>query len=75
LKLHRDYPVDRIAQAVAQALEYGCAHADGVLLCLRQLMHPDSQPSPIDLNRWPELVAVATQAPDLHCYDRLLQEG
>jgi len=74
LKLHRDHPADLVAQAVAQALEYGCAHADGVQLCLHQLMHPQSPLSPIDLSNWPELVGVGVQAPDLHCYDRLLEK-
>jgi len=73
LKLHHDHPADLIAEAVGQALEYGCAHADGVELCLRQLKNPDSSVSPIDLTDWPQLIAVATQAPDLRCYDQLLE--
>ena len=72
LKLHRDHPADLVIRAVSQALEYGCAHADGVELCLRQLTSPSPPVSPIDLSNWPKLVAVGTQAPDLHCYDRLL---
>jgi len=73
LKLHQGHPADLIAQAIEQALEYGCAHADGVELCLHQLMNPETPVSPIDLVRWPELVAVGTQIPDLQCYDRLLE--
>ena len=73
LKLHQDHPADLIAQAIEQALEYGCAHADGVELCLHQLINPETPVSPIDLVRWPELVAVGTQTPDLQCYDRLLE--
>ena len=73
LKLHRDHPADLIAEAVDQALEYGCAHADGVELCLHQLKNPDWSVSPIDLTDWPQLIAVATQAPDLRCYDQLLE--
>ena len=73
LKLHQDHPADLIAQAIEQALEYGCAHADGVNLCLHQLMNPETPVSPIDLVRWPELVGVGTQTPDLQCYDRLLE--
>jgi hypothetical protein len=73
LKLHQDHPADLIAQAIEQALEYGCAHADGVNLCLHQLMKPETPVSPIDLVRWPELVGVGTQTPDLQCYDRLLE--
>jgi len=74
LKLHRDHPADLVAQAVAQALEYGCAHIDGVQLCLRQLMSPELPVSPIDLVSWPELVAVGIQEPDLACYDQLLEK-
>lgn len=73
LELHQDHPADLIAQAIEQALEYGCAHADGVKLCLHQLMNPEMSVSPIDLVRWPELVGVGTQTPDLQCYDRLLE--
>ena len=72
LKLHQDHPADLVAQAVGQALEYGCAHADGVQLCLRQLMHPESPLAPIDLTQWPELEVVAIPAPDLQRYDQLL---
>jgi len=73
LKLHHDHPADLVTQAIGQAVEYGCAHADGVQLCLHPLMHPGSLVVPIDLTRWPQLVAVGTQAPDLHCYEQLLE--
>jgi len=36
LKLHQEHPAALVAQAVEQALEYGCVHADGV--------HPLSPP-------------------------------
>ena len=52
---------------------HSCAHADGVRLCLGQLMNPETPVSPIDLVRWPELLAVGTQQPDLQCYDQLLE--
>jgi transposase len=73
LKLHQHYPADVITQAVEQALAYGCAHADGVKLCLHQLMEPDLPVSSIDLVRWPELLGVGVQTPDLQCYDQLLE--
>ncbi|MFQ6101920.1 MAG: hypothetical protein ACE5OS_11905 [Anaerolineae bacterium] len=38
LKLHQNYPADLVTQAVEQALAYGCAHVDGVKLCLHQLL-------------------------------------
>lgn len=73
LKLHRDHPADLIARAVTEALEYGCAHADGVRLCLRQLTSPEMPVSPIDLTEWPKLVSVGAQVPDLTRYDQLLE--
>ncbi|MBC7251261.1 MAG: IS21 family transposase [Anaerolineae bacterium] len=72
LKLHGRYPAALVTQAVEQALQYGCAHADGVELCLRQLLNPGSPASPLDLSPWPQLMGVGEQAPDLHCYDQLL---
>ena len=72
LRLHHEYPDDQIAQAVSQALEYGCGHLDGVQLCLRQLTEPDISIPAIDLAAWPQLVDVGTQEPDLSCYDQLL---
>jgi transposase len=73
LKLHQDHPANLLAQAVTQALEYGCGHADGVRLCLHQLMGTERPVSPIDLTSWPQLVAVGSQVPDLHRYDQLLE--
>jgi hypothetical protein len=57
---------------VAQALEYGCAHANGVRLCLHQLQHPETPPTPLDLTRLPKLAAVAQQPPDVRRYEQLL---
>ena len=73
LKLHSEHPADLIAQAVTQALEYGCGHLDGIQLCLRQLTEePGTSISAIDLTKWPQLVDVGTQEPDLSRYDQLL---
>jgi transposase len=73
LELHQEHPANLVAQAVEQALEYGCIHADGVTLCLRHLLEPKgSMPS----LRWaepPPWAAVGEQGPDLACYDRLLE--
>jgi hypothetical protein len=57
---------------VEQALEYGCVHADGVELCLRQLLHPEALPPPLSVAGQPLWAAVAAEPPDLTCYDRLL---
>lgn len=74
LKLHRDHPADQITAAIAQALEYGCAHADGVRLCLHQLLSPDAPIPALDLTARPQLLGVGAQPPDLSRYDRLLEQ-
>jgi hypothetical protein len=73
LKLHRDHPARMVAQAVEQALEYGCIHADGVELWLRQLSVPDTAPVPLSLVDMPQWAAVGEQPPNLNCYDQLLE--
>jgi transposase len=73
LKLHRDHPAKLVAQAVEQALEYGCIHADGVKLCLRQLLNPDTPAPSLNLIDRPQWAAVGEQPPDLNCYDQLLE--
>lgn len=75
LDLHRDHPAEQIQQAIERALEYGCPHADGVVLCLHQLSEPDSDVLSLDLSDHPNLIDVATQEPDLACYDQLLTGG
>jgi transposase len=72
LSLHSEHPPERVQQAVEQALAYGCPHADVVTLCLHQLAEPEPVLLSLDLSDHPELLEVATQAPDLACYDRLL---
>jgi len=74
LRLHAQYPPELVEQAVAQALEYGCPHADGVALCLRQLLHPEPSVAALDLRGQPHLDSDMA-APDLHCYERLLAGG
>jgi len=72
LKLHQTHPPERVAQAVAQALEYGCIHADGVELCLRQLLNPEPLVLPLVWGEQPAWADVGKQRPDLHCYEQLL---
>jgi hypothetical protein len=54
-------------------LEYGCIHADGVKLCLRQLLNPDTPAPSLNLIDLPQWAAVGEQPPDLNCYDQLLE--
>jgi hypothetical protein len=73
LELHKEHPPSLVAQAIEQALEYGCAHADGVTLCLHQLLEPESKMPALNWTEPPPWAAVGEQAPDLTCYDRLLE--
>jgi transposase len=72
LSLHKRYPPDVLEQAVTQALDYGCLHADGVELCVRQLMQPEVPFPTLDLSAHPKLGEFGTQPPDLSRYDQLL---
>jgi transposase len=73
LNLHKEHPAGLVAQAIEQALAYGCTHADGVLLCLHHLLEPEKPIPSLDWNEPPPWAAVGEQAPDLACYDRLLE--
>jgi hypothetical protein len=73
LKLHRDHPAKLVAQAIEQALEYGCVHADGVKLCLRQLLKPETPMRSLSLADLPQWASVGEQPPDLTRYDQLLE--
>lgn len=72
LQLHQTHPGHLIEQAIAQALDYRCAHADGVILCLNRLLTPESIPAPLDLHDRPHLAAVGVQAVNVGQYDVLL---
>ncbi|MHC4752296.1 MAG: IS21 family transposase [Planctomycetota bacterium] len=73
LKLHGEYPVQIVEQAVTLALEYGCLHVDGVRLCLHQLLNPETPVPSLDLTDCPRLAGVGSQSVDLSCYQQLLQ--
>ena len=73
LELHKEHPPNLVARAVEQALEYGCAHADGVKLCLHQLLAPEPSRPAMSWTEPPPWASVGEQAPDLACYDRLLE--
>jgi hypothetical protein len=72
LQLHQQYAGDLIEQAIRQALAYHCAHADGVLLCLNQLLQPALAPCSLDLSNRPHLQAVGAHQVDLGQYNVLL---
>lgn len=76
LNLHRRYPAPLIEAAVEEALAYGCIRADGVELCLRRRLESEQHLPPLDLLAHPRLAPLAQghPLPDLHCYDRLLDE-
>jgi transposase len=74
LKLHRDHPADLIEQAIHQALDYGCAHLDGVRLCLRQLQAPEAPIPALAMADLPARAAVEAQPVNLNRYDALLKQ-
>ena len=74
LQLHRTYPVEAIEQAVELALDYNCAHLDGVTLCLNQLLQPEPNYGPLELADQPKLNGVGQQPISLSRYNQLLQE-
>jgi len=74
LRLHQDYPAQQVEEAVNRALEHGCLHADGVLLCLRQLTHPEPSLVTLDL-RGHQHLGHDLVPPDLQRYEQLLVAG
>ncbi len=75
LRLSEEHPPELIEKAVEQALSYGCVHADGVLLCLRQLSQTEPQPPSLDLSDRPKLQSIGNQTLDLDRYNQLLGGG
>lgn len=72
LQLHQQYPAQLIADAIDQALTIGCIQADGVRLCLQQLLYPSISVPALDLRDRPHLAAIGAQPIDLGVYDRLV---
>ena len=75
LQLHQSYPAESVEQAVRQALAYGCLSAEGVQLCLHQLLNPTLPCPPLSLTEHPELGSIGQQPLDLHRYEHLLPGG
>jgi transposase len=75
LRLHQQYPAKLIEQAVSQALQYQCPHADGVELCLRQLLQPEPALVSLDVSHNPKLQGVGQQPVSLTPYNQLLGGG
>ena len=75
LQLHQHYPAALIEQAVSQTLSYHCPEADGVELCLRQLLQPEPAPISLDVSHHPKLQGVGEQPLSLSSYNQLLSGG
>lgn len=74
LRLLESYPAPLVEEAISQALAYGCLHADGIVLCLRQIQHPDLAVAALNVQGQPRW-ATSIERPDLHCYEQLLGAG
>ena len=72
LQLHQHHSAELIAAAITQALAHQCAHADGVQLCLHQLLTPELPTVVLDLQSRPQLLGIGEQAVDLAQYDALV---
>ena len=75
LQLHQVHPAELVEQAISQALRYNCAHADGVELCLHQLLQPETEWPRLDLSDHPKLAGFGQQELDLSRYNQLLNPG
>ena len=73
LQFHQEHPAALVEQAIEQALQIGCVHADGVRLCLHQLSDPMPRLPALDLRERPQLAGIGTQPIDLSVYEALLQ--
>ncbi len=73
LRLHQEHPAQLIEQAVKQALDYGCLHADGVIHCLHALEQPQLELPVLDLSQKPHLAELGTQPIELQQYDQLVE--
>ena len=58
-----------------QALGYGCAHLDGIKLCLTQQQLSTPQFTPLELAGQPQLRQVGQQQIQLARYNQLLGDG
>lgn len=74
LKLCNDHPMELVAEAVGQAMAYGCVHTDGVKLCLRQLLNPEMAIPTLSLVDQASWARVGMQPLDLGLYEQLLEQ-
>jgi len=72
LQLHQHHPAELVEAAITQALAHQCAHADGVALCLNQLLLPVVPAVRLDLQTQPQLLGIGEQPVNLAQYDVLL---
>lgn len=75
LLLHREQPAALLEQAIAQALQAGIAHLEGITFCLNRLLDATPMVAPLDLGEHPTLANVGTQAMALSQYNQLLGGG
>ena len=73
LQLHREHPAELVEAAVETALGYGCAHVDGVKLCLHQLIRPEHPWRPLEFAGEASWAGLAAQPVDLSRYNQLLE--
>jgi hypothetical protein len=72
LQLHQNHSPALIEEAIAQALAYGCIHAEGVKLCLHQLSQTEPEIARVALDHQPALQEIGQQAANVSLYNQLL---
>ena len=80
LQLHQHHPAavrlssrrSLVEAAITQAVAHPCAHADGVALCLNQLLWPVVPAVRLELPTQPQLLGMGEQPVNLAQYDVLL---
>lgn len=72
LSLHKEHTAELVAEAVEEALAFGAAHYEGVLLCLRQLTSPQHEIPSLQLDESIDWATVGLQPISLNSYDALL---
>jgi len=72
LLLHREQPTALMEQAIAQALQEGIAHLEGITFCLNRLLDTTPTLPALDLSGHSALATVGTQPIPLAQYNQLL---
>jgi hypothetical protein len=72
LRRHREHPADQVEDVIGVALRSGCAHTEGVTLCLHQRQQPAAPVAALERPAQPHLTMIGRQPVDLNGYEQRL---